>query len=108
MTGELIPERCTVPVGARVSLNSITCLNTCMAQGKPSICDSFPEQCRMRHPWRPGTVTLTWEPCECEAAQSARGGHIKVSCAAPGCAEVWWSPLHRPIGVLGHHRPGYR
>jgi hypothetical protein len=69
---------------------------------------SIPVACRLHHPWQPGTVTLSWEPCECAAARAARGGHIRVSCDAPGCSEVWWSPRHRPLGIIGHHRPGYR
>jgi hypothetical protein len=70
----------------------------------------FPVACRARHPWLPGTVAITWEPCDCPAARQARGGHLKVACGEPGCTEVWWSPRHRPDTprILGHHRPGYR
>jgi hypothetical protein len=83
-------------------------LNIRMAQGQPAIWSFIPLQCRLHHPWRPGTVTITWDPCECEPAQAARGGHVKVTCGSPRCSEVWSAPLHRPIGVIGHHRPGYR
>jgi hypothetical protein len=83
-------------------------LNIRMAQGQPAIWSFIPLQCRLHHPWRPGTVTITWDPCECEPAQAARGGHVKVTCGSPRCTEVWCAPLHRPIGVIGHHRPGYR
>lgn len=87
---------------------SITCLNSLVSQSKSTIWSSIPAECRLRHPWRPGTVMISWEPCECEPAQHARGGHIKVACAAASCTEVWLSPRHRPIGIIGHHRPGYR
>ena len=50
------------------------------------------------------TVTVTWEPCDCPAAQAARGGHVKVRCNTPGCVETWWSPLHRPEPLLLGHR----
>jgi len=87
---------------------SITCLNIGMAQGQPMIWSCIPLQCRLGHPWRPGTVTISWDPCECGPAQAARGGHVRVTCGAPRCSEVWCAPLHKPIGVIGHHRPGYR
>jgi hypothetical protein len=70
----------------------------------------FPEECRSHHPWRPGTVNLSWEPCDCPAAKAARGGHIKVYCGTPGCQEIWWKPRHEPFRmprILGHDRPGY-
>jgi len=38
----------------------------------------IPEQCRSRHPWAPGLVTINWEPCDCPPALKARGGHIVV------------------------------
>jgi hypothetical protein len=82
-----------------------------MAQGRGSVWPGFPEECRSHHPWRPGTVIITWEPCDCPAAQAARGGHIKVACDVPTCAEVWLAPRHEPVSlprILGHHRPGYR
>ena len=82
-----------------------------MAQAQSGRWLPFPEACRSHHPWRPGTVTISWEPCDCEAARAARGGHLKVACNAPGCHELWWAPLHRPTRlprILGHHRPGYR
>jgi hypothetical protein len=83
-------------------------LNYLVSQSKSAIWSSIPAECRLHHPWRPGTVTVSWEACECEPAQGARGGHIKVACGAAGCTEVWLSPRHRPIGIIGHHRPGYR
>jgi hypothetical protein len=84
------------------------CLNIAMAQERQAMSANIPVACRLHHPWRPGTVTVSWEPCECAAAQAARGGHIRVACRAPGCSEVWWSPRHQPLGIIGHHRPGYR
>jgi hypothetical protein len=65
----------------------------------------FPEKCRSNHPWRPGTVTIYWEPCDCPAAQSARGGHIVVQCQVAGCYERWMRPLHRWTFV---QEPNYR
>lgn len=44
---------------------------------------NWPAECRSHHPWQPGTVTITWEPCDCPAARESRGGHIKVRCNAP-------------------------
>jgi len=64
----------------------------------------WPAECRLHHPWQPGTVTLTWEPCDCPAARAARGGHVKVRCNAERCEETWWSPLHKPERVLLGHR----
>lgn len=60
---------------------------------------SWPAECRAHHPWRPGTVTITWEPCDCPAAREARGGHVKVKCNAPRCEETWWALLHRQPGL---------
>jgi hypothetical protein len=70
--------------GPALSSVSITCLNSSVSQSKPAIWSSIPAQCRLRHPWQPGTVAISWEHCECAAAQQARGGHIKVACGAPG------------------------
>ena len=44
-----------------------------MSQSKSAIWSSIPAECRLRHHWRPGTVTISWEACECAAAQQARG-----------------------------------
>ncbi len=85
---------------------SIICLNTTMEQRRPAF-PGFPEQCRLGHPWKPGTVAIDWRPCECRTASAARGGHIEVRCGARGCAEVWQRPQHEPLGILGHHRPGH-
>jgi len=70
----------------------------------------IPEQCRSRHPWAPGLVTIDWEPCDCPPALKARGGHIVVRCGKPGCPETWLAPLHKrdDMKIMGHHRPGYR
>jgi hypothetical protein len=73
----------------------------------------LPEQCRLHHPWGPGLVDLSWEPCDCPPALAARGGHITVRCRAEfghgRCPEEWMAPLHKPVlnEPLGHHRPGY-
>ncbi|HEV2243335.1 MAG TPA: hypothetical protein VGR98_19985 [Streptosporangiaceae bacterium] len=69
---------------------------------------SWPAECRLHHPWKPGTVTVTWEPCECPAARAARGGHVKVRCKARGCVETWWSPVHRAERRLLGHREDHR
>jgi hypothetical protein len=89
---------------------SIICLNTRVVLDRDPDWPGFPLECRSHHDWRPGTVTITWEPCGCSAAQRARGGHIKVACNAPGCRELWWRPRHQPISlprILGHHQPGH-
>jgi hypothetical protein len=86
---------------------SAVCLNTAVEQaGLPPI----PEQCRARHPWGPGLVTIDWEPCDCPPARKARGGHLTVRCGQAGCEETWLAPLHKreDMKILGHHRPGYR
>jgi hypothetical protein len=85
-------------------------LNIIMVQERHSQWPGFPEECRSHHPWQPGTVRVTWEPCDCPAAGAARGGHIKVACGMPGCQEIWWKPRHEPFRlprILGHHRPGH-
>jgi len=69
----------------------------------------WPAECRLHHPWLPGTVTITWEPCDCPPARAARDGHLMVSCNAPRCQETWCSPLHRPVRMrLGHRDDPYR
>jgi hypothetical protein len=78
-----------------------------MAQASHSTFPGFPEQCRLGHPWKPGTVVIDWRPCECRPASAARGGHLEVICGAPGCSERWQRPQHEPLGILGHHRPGH-
>jgi hypothetical protein len=35
-------------------------------------------------------------------------GRAALTCGTPRCSDVWCKPLHKPIGVIGHHRPGYR
>ena len=64
-----------------------------MSQNRREPWPFFPEECRSHHPWRPGTVTIFWDPCDCPAAQRARGGHIIVMCRA--CYERWMRPLHQ-------------
>jgi len=71
----------------------------------------IPAECRLHHPWGPGTAEMSWEICECGPAQAARGGHVVVRCLHPGCREEWMAPRHTRDhlrGPLGHHRPGYR
>ncbi len=46
-----------------------------MSQERQAMAASIPAACRLHHPWRPGTVMLSWESCDCAAAQAARGGH---------------------------------
>ena len=67
----------------------------------------FPDQCRSSHPWGPGTVSVSWQPCGCPAAKAARGGYAVRG--SPNCAEVWQRPMHQPVrlpGIPGHHQPG--
>lgn len=74
----------------------------------------IPDQCRLRHPWGPGLVQITWESCDCPPAQTARGGHITVRCLASfadgRCPEEWKAPRHKELNrdPIGKHRPGYR
>jgi|HubBroStandDraft_1064217.scaffolds.fasta_scaffold104083_3 hypothetical protein len=69
----------------------------------------WPAECRLRHPWQPGTVAFRWEPCDCPASQKLRGGHFKVICKHPGCKEEWWTPLHnRLYHIPGHSDDPYR
>jgi len=81
--------------------------NMCFTDKMPVA--TWPAECRLHHPWRPGTVTITWEPCDCPAARNARGGHVKVRCNVPRCGETWWSPLHDQVRrLLGHRDDPYR
>jgi hypothetical protein len=84
------------------------CLNNSMTQERRPDWPGFPEECRSHHPWKPGTVAITWEPCDCPAAQAARGGHVEVACGMHGCREVWQKPKHAPVRLpklIGHERP---
>src|SRR6266536_128189 len=67
-----------------------------MEQPGRSTFPGFPEQCRLGHPWKPGTVVIDWRPCECRTASAARGGHLEVGCGTPGCSERWQRPRHEP------------
>ena len=93
---------------------SIVCLNTGVSRVRLSV---IPEQCRLGHPWGPGLVSMSWEPCDCPAAEPARGGHITVRCLAEfgligdrRCPEEWLAPRHQHVNrdPIGYHRPGYR
>jgi hypothetical protein len=90
---------------------SIVCLNTGVTQVRLPV---IPEQCRLGHPWGPGLVDMSWEPCDCPAAETGRGGHITIRCLASfgdgQCPEEWNAPSHQRVNKepLGHHRPGYR
>lgn len=101
------------PVAGKSFLrSSIICLNNVVEQDGAYLWPGFPHECRSHHPWQPGSVTITWEPCDCPASRGARGGHIKVACNEPGCTEVWWAPRHQRFGydwprMLGHHHPGH-
>jgi hypothetical protein len=64
----------------------------------------WPLECRLHHPWRPDTVTVAWEPCDCPPARAARNGHLTVRCNYPRCQEEWMMPLHRPELTLGKHK----
>jgi len=56
--------------------------NACSTRGVTAV--PWPAECRLHHPWGPGVVTITWEPCDCPAARAARGAYLKVRCNAPG------------------------
>jgi hypothetical protein len=40
----------------------------------------------------PGLVIVSWLPRGCAGGD----GHLRVSCAEPACASVWYSPQHVP------------
>jgi hypothetical protein len=67
----------------------------------------WPAECRLHHPWRAGTVTVTWEPCDCPPARAARGGHLTVRCDIPRCGETWLMPLHRLEPLVARKRDSY-
>src|SRR5258708_22936961 len=70
---------------------SVTCLNA----GVEQVClPVIPEQCRLRHRWGPGLVSISWDECDCPNAEAARGGHITVRCGHPRCLEIWQAPRH--------------
>jgi hypothetical protein len=84
------------------------CLNNSMTQERRPDWPGFPEECRSHDAWQPGTVAISWKPCDCPAAQAARSGHIEVACGMHGCREVWQKPRHAPVRLpklLGHDRP---
>jgi hypothetical protein len=60
----------------------------------------WPLEFRSHHPWRPDTVTVTWEPCDCPSAKAARGGHVTVRCQNRKCPETWLMPLHKPAPLI--------
>jgi hypothetical protein len=83
---------------ARMARYSSVCLNTVVAQVRLPV---IPEQCRLHHPWGPGLVDVSWEPCDCPQAQAGRGGHIVVRCRAElwlvRCSEEWRAPPHQRV-----------
>jgi len=84
---------------------SILCLNNVVEQRR---FPDWPAECRLGHPWRPGTVWIEWALCDCPPAAAARGGHLEVRCGHQGCQERWQRPLCRPDRTpLGHHRPSH-
>src|SRR5271166_6684451 len=61
----------------------------------------YPLRCSHGHPWAPGTITVSWMPCDCGPAQAQRSsgyGHLRVSCRTVGCGSVWYKPRHEPSG----------
>jgi hypothetical protein len=62
----------------------------------------YPLQCAYGHEWAPGRVIVSWEPCECPAAQAHHMGHRRVSCQAPGCRSVWRDPPHEKALEIGN------
>ncbi len=90
-----VPEHLSVKVSEPSKLRSTSWANGAF----------WPAECRLHHPWKPGTVTITWEPCDCPPARAARDGHVKVKCNAPRCEETWWSPL-QPARAAPSRPPG--
>lgn len=65
----------------------------------PPHCDA-PE----RHPLAGGAVEISWTPCGCDAAQTARGGHRAWRCSActtlgRTTAVLHWPPCSRVPGT---------
>jgi hypothetical protein len=46
---------------------------------------AYPEHCEDGHPWRPGSVIVSW----LEDEMISDGGIVLVSCGVAGCAKVW-------------------
>jgi hypothetical protein len=61
----------------RSLLSSIVCLNTAVELVRLRV---IPEQCRVGHPWRPGTRRSAPVRCERAKAKARRGGHISIRC----------------------------
>ena len=62
----------------------------------------YPTACQYGHEWAPGTVIVSWTPCDCANVRTGdppRFGHLTVSCQAEG--------LHVPL-VSTTTRPGDR
>jgi hypothetical protein len=63
----------------------------------------YPQQCGNGHPWAPGRIIVSWEPCQCEPARAAQprgSGHRVVLCRAGGCQSVWYQPRHDAASAL--------
>ena len=59
----------------------------------------YPLECANGHPWGPGTIIVSWLPCDCAPARALRShgpGHQVVYCQAEGCRSVWYKPRHEP------------
>jgi hypothetical protein len=59
---------------------------------------TYPTACENGHPWGPGKVIVSWQPCECDPARKAQSrgpGHRVVECRTKGCkSERWFDPVH--------------
>jgi hypothetical protein len=60
---------------------------------------TYPICCGNGHPWGPGRVIVSWQPCLCDPAREAQprgSGHRLIECRTPGCGWVDYEPLHDP------------
>jgi hypothetical protein len=86
---------------------SLTCSNRRVEQVTRPDWWPYPEHCAKGHPWGPGRIIVSWEPCQCgpaRAAQPRGSGHRVVLCRTDGCRSVWYEPPHDPATAL---TPGF-
>jgi len=60
---------------------------------------TYPAQCAAGHPWGPGKVIVSWQPCHCGPARAVLptgSGHRTISCRAQGCGAIHYDPPHDP------------
>ena len=58
---------------------------------------TYPIRCGNGHPWAPGRVLVSWEPCQyapARAAQPRGSGHRLIACRTEGCDWIVYKPPH--------------